>query len=168
MSRSYPPDRGLHVSRRYHCTDRRLSARTPCWTGRCQQSLSGCNFLWNLSGFRPGCQCNLAQGPQARGAPWQVIFAAACCADGVTEVARTPIGGVFPFGHKEEPPWLRTDFEWVISGGLQKALGWVVKGQQEVDVAQLSFAADRAETEIDTLLGEEGIHVGDVGLLGIG
>lgn len=64
-------------------------------------------------------------------------------------------------------PRLATDREGFISGGLHKAIGRVVKGEHDRDGAHFSFAALWTATEVDALLFQEGIPVGDVGLLGI-
>jgi len=76
--------------------------------------------------------------------------------------------GVLRAAGRGKPPWPRMDAERVISGGLQEAFGWVVKGQQVVDGAQLSLVTLGTEAGVDALLGQVFIHVGNVGLLGIG
>jgi hypothetical protein len=52
------------------------------------------------------------------------------------------------------------DVQRIISGGLQEAFGRVVKGQEAVDVAQLSLTAAWTEAVVDALLGQEALPAG--------
>jgi hypothetical protein len=53
-----------------------------------------------------------------------------------------------------------------MSRGLEVTGRWVVKRQEDVDLAQLAFPALGTEAVVDALFGEKGIHVGDEGQMG--
>jgi hypothetical protein len=54
-----------------------------------------------------------------------------------------------------------------ISGSQRTLLGRAVKGQEMVNATHLGLAADGAEAVVDAPVLQEGIQIGDVGLLGV-
>jgi hypothetical protein len=65
------------------------------------------------------------------------------------------------------PPGLDTDRKVFISGRLEEALGWIVKGQHVVNAAHFPFAPGRTEAVVDASTFQERFQFGDVGTLRI-